>query len=308
MQAYPIFVIGTAYPLRLMALAVRRFESVADFLAAAGDYLAAREAEHNLLLGLCSTVADHPDLFGDDPPRFMAARDDAGLVEAVTVRTPPWNLVLSEVDHPEGIDAIVRALFETDEGPTLPGVTGPKEPARRLAAAWSARTGRRAMVELEERIFRLTEVVPPQPAGGRMREATERDRDLLKRWNLAFQVEAQPGTPPSVDVETVVDRWLAGIGRRIWLWEDAGETVSMVGAGGRTPNGIRIGPVYTPPERRGRGYASNLTAAVTQAELDSGCRFCFLFTDLANPTSNKIYRAIGYEPVTDVDVYRFEPA
>ncbi len=98
------------------------------------------------------------------------------------------------------------------------------------------------------------------------------------------------------------------IGRTMYLWENRDRVVSMAGASGETPNGIRIGPVYTPPELRGRGYASALTAAVSQHQLDSGRRFCFLFTDLANPTSNKIYRAIGYEPVTDVDQYAFEQA
>jgi len=81
--------------------------------------------------------------------------------------------------------------------------------------------------------------------------------------------------------------------------------VSIAGYGGPTPNGIRIGPVYTPPDLRGRGYASALTARLTQTLLDGGRRFCFLFTDLANPTSNSVYQRIGYRPVTDVDLWRF---
>ena len=79
--------------------------------------------------------------------------------------------------------------------------------------------------------------------------------------------------------------------------------MSWAGVGGRTPNGTRIGPVYTPPSERGHGYASALVAAASQAQLDEGLAFCFLFTDLANPTSNHIYQAIGYEPVTDIDAY-----
>ncbi|HSS37114.1 MAG TPA: GNAT family N-acetyltransferase, partial [Patescibacteria group bacterium] len=75
----------------------------------------------------------------------------------------------------------------------------------------------------------------------------------------------------------------------------------------RTPHGARVGPVYTPPARRGRGYASACVAGASQAGLDSGLRFLFLFTDLANPTSNHIYETIGYEPIRDVDIWRFEP-
>jgi len=92
----------------------------------------------------------------------------------------------------------------------------------------------------------------------------------------------------------------------MYLWVVDGEPVSMVGVSGETPNGIRVAPVYTPSGLRGRGYASALTAAVTQKQLDGGKRYCFLFTDLANPTSNHIYRSIGYEPVADASDYRFE--
>ena len=99
--------------------------------------------------------------------------------------------------------------------------------------------------------------------------------------------------------------WLSRSGRLAYLWEDCGRVVSWVGASGETPHGIRIAPVYTPPELRGHGYASNLTAAASQDQLNRGRQLCFLFTDLANPTSNKIYRAVGYEPVVDVDQNRF---
>jgi predicted GNAT family acetyltransferase len=93
----------------------------------------------------------------------------------------------------------------------------------------------------------------------------------------------------------------------LYLWEDPlGTPVCLVATGGRTPNGIRIGPVYTPPGRRGRGYASALTAAVSTVRLGSGARVCFLYTDLANPTSNRIYQNVGYEPVCDAAEFRFE--
>jgi len=82
--------------------------------------------------------------------------------------------------------------------------------------------------------------------------------------------------------------------------------VSMASFGGVTPNGVRIGPVYTPPELRGRGYASALVAGTSQQLLDGGKRFCFLFTDLANPTSNGVYQRLGYRPVEDRVVMEFK--
>jgi len=132
------------------------------------------------------------------------------------------------------------------------------------------------------------------------------DRPLLVQWLEAFNGEALGGDAP-LDSELLADRMLAGAGRTAYLWQADGP-VALAAVGGRTPHGTRIGPVYTPPERRARGYASNLVAALSHAQLATGRRFVFLFTDLANPTANHVYQAIGYEPVRDVADWRFEPA
>jgi hypothetical protein len=137
-----------------------------------------------------------------------------------------------------------------------------------------------------------------------MLDATSADRALVANWLRAFHDEAMSDNPQQ-DYDDMAERFIAGQGRRLVLWIDGGRPVSLTGVGGRTPNGIRIGPVYTPPDLRGRGYASNLVADASQAELDAGRRFVFLFTDLANPTANRIYQAIGYEPVGDVDEFAF---
>jgi len=123
---------------------------------------------------------------------------------------------------------------------------------------------------------------------------------------LDFYAEALPEPADEAETATGIDLSLAGRGRRFYLWDD-GQPVAMSGAGGQTPHGVRIGPVYTPPEHRRRGYASALVAAISQAQLDAGRTFCFLYTDLANPTSNHIYQAIGYESVTDALLVAFSP-
>ena len=165
-------------------------------------------------------------------------------------------------------------------------------------------TGHPATLLVEERIYRLSKVIPPRPTPGVMRRAAEQDRALLAAWITAFDREALPDDGPPRDADRMVDRWLHERDRTAWLWEVDGRAVSLAGSGSPTPSGIRIGPVYTPPEDRRRGYASALVAAASQELLDRGRSFCFLFTDLANPTSNHVYQAIGYEPVTDVDQYR----
>lgn len=285
-----------------MGLTFHRFDNGAAFLERAGDFLVAREAEHNLMLGVAAQVRSTPDYFGD-PPAFGVVTDDADLVVAATLRTPPFNQVLSEVDDPAAIDLLAESLAVEP----LPGVSGPKEVVARFAGRWSAVTGRRSWVDLSERIFRLDHVSPPpRPARGSWRLAEPRDRDLVAAWLTAFTNEATPGQPTPADALEMADRWIARRYRTLYLWEDEGRPVSMAGAGAETPNGVRIGPVYTPPELRGRGYATTLTAAVSQDQLDRGRRFVTLFTDLANPTSNRIYQAIGYRPVRDLDVVGFE--
>jgi uncharacterized protein len=273
-----------------------RYADAGDFLAHAGEFLGAREAEHNLILGLTSRLRVEPLLYGE--PAYFAVVEEGGQVVAATMRTPPHNLILSEVDDLGAIGPLLedaRAVFGA-----LPGVVGPKEAVAKFAAAWPAET----RLEIAQRAFRADHVDAPTGVPGRMRDYERRDRELAAQWMDAFAEEALPEAPPGTS-EEFVDRREEDPDGGIVLWEDDGAIVSMAGFGGRTPNGIRIGPVYTPPELRGRGYASALTAAVTQRLLDGGLRFCFLFTDLANPTSNSIYQRIGYEPVSDFDFWSF---
>ena len=285
-----------------MALILHRPADVDAFMAQAGDFLAVREAEHNLLFGIASQIRSVPELFATDPPTYAVVTDEEGGVVAASLRTPPHNQVLSQVDDLDAIEVLADALA----GERLPGVLGPKGAVERFATRWAERAGTTAQLDVAERIFRLERVIPPtRPADGTWRPSEPSDRDLIAAWLAAFHAEATPDQPPLLDPREVAERWTQGIYRRMYLWEDGGAVVSMVGAGGETPNGIRIGPVYTPPDARNHGYASSLTAATSRDQLDRGHRFCFLFTDLANPTSNRIYRAIGYEPVCDVDMYRF---
>jgi predicted GNAT family acetyltransferase len=102
----------------------------------------------------------------------------------------------------------------------------------------------------------------------------------------------------------LVDELLTLPNQGMMIWDDP-DPVTMAGFRGRTPNGVRIGMVYTPPEYRRKGYATACVAALSQHLLDSGCRYVCLYTDLTNPTSNHIYQTIGYRPVVDSDEYGF---
>ena len=276
---------------------LHRFAAVADFLDVAGSFLVEREAEHNLMLGVASSITEAPEAYTGPP--YLAVVTDHDQVVAAAVRTPPFRLILSEVDDPRAIGL----LAEDSLADELPGVLGPVEQVRAFVEARATLGGPPAALEISERIYRLTEVRPAASMPGRARPATLADRDLVIAWLEAFRREAF-GEADRVSVEADADRWLARRGRSLHLWED-GDVVSLAGIGGRTPNGTRIGPVYTPLDARRRGYASALVAAISQEALDAGCRFCFLFTDQANPTANHIYQAIGYTPVRDVEAYAF---
>ena len=154
---------------------------------------------------------------------------------------------------------------------------------------------------MRQGVYALDRVEPLPAAAGTARVAeTAEDRELALRWWIAFGAEVlHEGGPGHERAEVMVDHRLSSPTGGILLWADEGEPVSLAAWGGPTPNGIRVGPVYTPPELRGRGYATAVTAELSRRLLDGtlfegGRRFCFLYTDLANPTSNAIYERIGY--------------
>ncbi|MEV7027002.1 GNAT family N-acetyltransferase, partial [Kitasatospora sp. NPDC093558] len=192
-----------------------------------------------------------------------------------------------------GVEA--RAIRGVDAGSVVGGVSGGVDAVRAFAAAWTATSGCRQSVRENHRLYRLGELTgPPRPPAGRPRQASAADRELVIRWYEEFSAEADvlaPNIPRSVD-----DRIAAG---GLHLWEDGGEPVALAGDSAVVAGMSRIGPVYTPVGRRGRGYGSAVTAAATAHALAGGASEVLLYTDLANPVSNSIYQQIGYRPVED---------
>jgi predicted GNAT family acetyltransferase len=279
---------------------VRVIADASEFLAAAAPLLTVDEARHNLILGLASTLDTQPSLYAE---RRLWLVERAGRVVGAALQTPPWPLVLGRPASDEVLVALVDAIDDD-----LPGVVGARPEVEAFSDLWTTRIGTAARVKVAHGVYALSAVLAvPAPAGA-PRAATPGDRPLLVDWWKAFAVEAVHDLDPDLDrIRQAVDVHLEDRYGGFLLWED-GEIVSLAGFGGRTPNGIRIGPVYTPPERRGRGYASALVAALSRERLAAGNRFCFLYTDLANPTSNAIYRRIGYEQVCESAEIEFTAA
>ena len=287
-----------------VALHVERLPDAAAFEDRAGAFLGRREAENCLLLGLCASLRKGITYGARSP--YLAVAVEGRTVVGAAMRTPPLNLIIATGTEIRALPAIADDVQRSDAA-DLTGLLGPKELGHAFVDIWRPRSGVRAELKTSERIYRLTTVSAPRfgPSAGWMRLAEPADRELVVEWMLAFAQEAL-GEADLAGAQAGADRWIAGRGLRLWI--DGDQPVSMAGAGGPTPNGIRIGAVYTPKAFRKRGYAGTLVAMLSQAELSAGRTFCFLFTDLANPTSNEIYQDIGYEPVCDVDEYRFTPA
>lgn len=279
------------------ALTLERPGDPATFKTIAGAFLLAHEAENNVPIGIIDALIAGRD-YG--PTYFGVVRDRERVV-GVAMRAGFYLIVTTG----SRVDALPLLIEDASRAtPDAPGIVGAKDLAARAVELWTERTGQRATLQMAERIYRLSRVRAPRGAPGGMRAATLADLDLLASWFQAFVMESQPWVDPAIELARAnAERWMRLGALRVW---DDGGVVSMAGASGPTPRGIRVSAVYTAPAKRGHGYASNLVAALSQEQLDRGREFCFLFTDLANPTSNKIYMDIGYEPVIDVDQWAFE--
>lgn len=281
---------------------IERLDEVKLFRDGAGSFLLADEARPNLLLGILDTLERHPDVYEEH--RMWLIRDGAAVVGAA-LRTPPFNLVVARPSADGAIDHLADTLRE--QGEELPGVTGADPEVRSFAEAWTARNGGTWRRKVGMGVYELTDVADvPRPEGA-ARPTTEVDRWLLTEWISVFAVDIGDAAPPAMrdldQLARMVDARLPSDDRSgYWLWSvpDAlGTPVAVAGFSGATGTGIRVGPVYTPAEHRRRGYATALVAEMSTWLIDGRYRACFLFTDLANPTSNAIYERIGYRKICE---------
>ncbi|MFI7240794.1 GNAT family N-acetyltransferase [Streptomyces qinglanensis] len=275
-------------------------EDVGAFLARARTFLRLRPALHTLPLTVTDTLRTRgADAYGADAP-VLGLLERAGEVRAVFFRTPPRRLTLTPL-NPGEADSLAACLAGL--GHQLPGVHADQDTAASFARAWQRHTGAVPTLQERQRLYRLGTLTPPEPLPeGRGRVAGEEDRERLMLWHREFVTDVG-GTPAAGD-SSWADTRIAD--QRVMLWETPdGTPVSMAGRTLMVAGQIRVAPVYTPAPLRGRGYAGAATAAVSWAASAAGASEVVLFADLANPTSNGLYRRIGYRPVADFAVYDF---
>lgn len=275
-------------------------EDLETFLSTAGGFLRASPAANTIMLTAMDLLrARGTGAYGDATPVFGWLASSDGSVASAFMHTPPYPLVLTDMP---AVAAAELAADLAGRGHQAPGVNATPAPGAAFAAAWQAHTGQSTYTGMRSRLYALDTLLPPDPPPpGTARTADAADRDLLLAWLNAFQDEAQPAGPN--ESERVVNDGVGWGG--LVLWEHGGRPVSLAGRHRAAAGQARVGPVYTPPDLRGRGFGGAATAAVTQAALDDGAEGVVLFTNLENPTSNSLYQRLGYRPISDWTVIRF---
>ncbi|WP_433317353.1 GNAT family N-acetyltransferase [Micromonospora sp. CA-269861] len=291
----------------MAGLRLRFFADPGEFLAAADDYLGADPVVCTVVTTVAHRLLSQRAEGISQPDRnwWLVVTDDSGAVVGAAMRSAPYApyppFLLPMPDH--AAVALAHALHDREE--EILAVNGALPAVEVCAAELTRLRGGRVQVAQHTRLHELGELAWPPPAPGGLVVATEDDLALVTQWFTAFVGDAdeQAGRPRGSSAHEVPDhtdmlrRLHAG---RLWFWVDeTGQPVHLTGANPPSFGVARVGPVYTPPAQRGRGWASNAVAEVSRRIQAEGARAC-LFTDQANPTSNKIYAALGYRPVVDM--------
>lgn len=273
---------------------LHQFDNIQEFWHSTQAYLLQHQVENNVLLSISHTLLHNPERYLGKP--YLAIVQTSGEIVAVAIRTPHQKLILSKAQNMDALRLIAQDLRQEQ----LPGSMGLAFEAEIFSRTWQALTGQFYQRSVVMKIYQLTTVQRVSTARGYLRLATEDDRSVLIKWLSAFLSEIDEAV--SEDVEHQVDHRLKQ--QNTYFWVDS-TPVSVASSKQVLPTIGRINLAYTPPEYRRKGYATACVAALSQKLLDQGCRHCFLIADLANPTANHIYQAIGYRPQGDWHEYSF---
>jgi len=201
----------------------------------------------------------------------------------------------------DGIVAGSLAEHVAEDVDSLIGVLGPAAAAATFAGRWTELANVGARPTDGGRVLEVQKLIsPPSPPGGRVRSATADDLELLVSWNAGFAADTDVPAPPDPSAH-LREHTEAG---SVWVWEGASGPQAM---GMRTASVMktrRIAHVYTPPEQRERGIAAALVAHLAAETLAAGDR-CMLHTQLSNPSSNGVYRRLGFEAISESTFYEF---
>ncbi len=254
--------------------------------------------DNELLLGVLQSIISDPA--GSQTTPFLATVHQQESVVLAALMTPPWPIVIAaDSATPEAFRPLTKHLKHN--GISVSGVNAPQPIANRFVAEWCRHTSCTPTVKMDMRLYRLTNVQPVPPCPGRLVPVDGKYRDLALAWAYEFQRDVRIDDS-TASIEPHVDAVIHS--RNAFLWVDQ-QPVCMTFRERPHAAGVSIGYVYTPPQHRKKGYATNLVAEVSRNALHEGFRYCALFADTKNPTTNHIYQEIGYRPVSDYSYYTF---
>lgn len=287
-----------------MGMEARFYEEVDDFYDAAFPFLLAREAENNLLLSILNSLKENIQDNGKEMPLLFSIVDHDD-VKLIALRTPPHDIIISYTDDLNSIKVLVEELLKRNE--RLPGVLSFKEAADNFAELWCEENSLKPNLFRKERIYKLEEVSKDTIGTKKFSVASKAHQIIVLKWAGEMLKEALVDATEENIEQTInqLKKEFEENKSKMFLLFDNTEPVSMVRKAGKTPNGNFVNLVYTPPSLRRKGYATECVAKLSKKILEEGNKYCFLFTDLSNPTSNSIYQKIGYRPVIDENHYKF---
>jgi hypothetical protein len=273
------------------------YHSAKQYLEASQQMLEERELENNLILGLCNAIIKK-NLPAEDCVFINAY--ESGRLMSTSIDTIGRAIVSSSTEDTQSVKEL--AAYYRDQDIRLKGVFGEINPAIAFARFF----GCGFATDMTMIVHRLSRVNDLPVVPGSFRTAVNEDLVLIMDWTLRFKKEADPAYPMSRDENLKMVR--SGIADRdFFLWIDKNVAVSMAAINRKTRNVGVVGYVYSPEEHRKKGYATALVQRLSEHILQSGFKYCGLFTDQANPTSNHIYHKIGYEPLTTFGTFGFIP-
>ncbi|GAB6562572.1 MULTISPECIES: GNAT family N-acetyltransferase [Bacillus] len=263
------------------------YEEILTFKEEVMPFLEKNEQENNLILGVLQMIQQ---------PIFMGVVKQEEEIAVVFLQTEEKKQIIVATSEIAEEDIVELAKELTKVYPNVPGLIGNKKVVQRLAEEIAAIENKKTNVAMEQGIYELKQVQKKWNGDGIFREVSSEELPLIEQWIYQFCEDVKL---PTTKEEAKQTAHTLITNRRLFGLEVDGKLVSVAAKTRPTTNNITVNFVYTPKEERKKGYASSCVAALSQRMLDEGYKTTTLYTDLANPTSNKIYQEIGYEQIAE---------
>ncbi|MGG0120995.1 GNAT family N-acetyltransferase [Bacillus paranthracis] len=263
------------------------YEEVVNFKEEVTPFLEKNEQENNLILGVLQMVHQ---------PIFMGIAKQGEEIAVVFLQTEEKKQIIVATTEIAEEDIVELAKKLAEVYPNVPGLIGNKKIVQRLAEEIAVLANKKTTVAMEQGIYELKQVKKKWNGDEVFRELNSDELTLIEQWIYQF---CEDVNLPTTKEEAKQMAHTLITNHRLFGLEVDGKLVSVAAKTRPTKNNITVNFVYTPKEERKKGYASNCVAALSQRMLDEGYKTTTLYTDLANPTSNKIYQEIGYEQIAE---------